>query len=335
MRRFKQLLVVADDHGQESPAYLWALELARQNDAQVTLAAVLDADADAAGARAADPSGRDLADLVVEACLADLQEVIAPARREGLRVSARVLIGTPFIEIIRAVLREGHDLVLRTPQPPKGFVGRLFTSLDMHLLRKCPCPVWIATPGTGSADAFRHERVLAAVDPSTDEPEREDLDRYIMDLAASLARQGESELHVVHAWSLFGESTLRSGRYHFSPEEVSRLVLEERERREAKLDALLREFADAGPSLRVHLVKGRATDVVPAVARRVRADVVVMGTVARTGVSGFLMGNTAEEILGRVRCSVLAVKPRGFVTPVRLEPAAVGVGRETADAPVG
>ena len=51
---------------------------------------------------------------------------------------------------------------------------------------------------------------------------------------------------------------------------------------------------------------------------RLQADLVVMGTVARTGISGLLIGNTAEAILEQVQCSVLAVKPHGFVSPVRL-----------------
>jgi nucleotide-binding universal stress UspA family protein len=48
-------------------------------------------------------------------------------------------------------------------------------------------------------------------------------------------------------------------------------------------------------------------------------DLIIMGTVARTGIPGFLMGNTAETILNRIECSVLAIKPAGFVTPVTLE----------------
>jgi nucleotide-binding universal stress UspA family protein len=43
-----------------------------------------------------------------------------------------------------------------------------------------------------------------------------------------------------------------------------------------------------------------------------------MGTVARTGIEGLLIGNIAETILRRVDSSVLAVKPHGFETPVRL-----------------
>ena len=48
-------------------------------------------------------------------------------------------------------------------------------------------------------------------------------------------------------------------------------------------------------------------------------DVLVMGTVARGGVSGVLIGNTAERVLRKLPCSVLTVKPDGFVSPVRLE----------------
>jgi nucleotide-binding universal stress UspA family protein len=47
-------------------------------------------------------------------------------------------------------------------------------------------------------------------------------------------------------------------------------------------------------------------------------DLVVMGTVARSGLSGILIGNTAEKVLGKVRCAVLAIKPAGFVSPIQL-----------------
>jgi nucleotide-binding universal stress UspA family protein len=53
--------------------------------------------------------------------------------------------------------------------------------------------------------------------------------------------------------------------------------------------------------------------------RQLEADLIVMGTVARTGIPGFIMGNTAEAILNQIDCSVLAIKPPGFVTPVTLE----------------
>jgi nucleotide-binding universal stress UspA family protein len=41
--------------------------------------------------------------------------------------------------------------------------------------------------------------------------------------------------------------------------------------------------------------------------------------VARTGIPGLIIGNTAESVLSKIDCSVLAVKPPNFITPVTLE----------------
>ncbi len=68
-----------------------------------------------------------------------------------------------------------------------------------------------------------------------------------------------------------------------------------------------------------HLVKGWPRKEIPALAARLDVDLVVMGTVARTGVPGLIMGNTAESIINQIDCSLLAIKPPGFETPVTLE----------------
>jgi len=51
-------------------------------------------------------------------------------------------------------------------------------------------------------------------------------------------------------------------------------------------------------------------------ATAVGAKAVVMGTVARLGVPGFIMGGTAEETLQKLTCPVIGIKPEGFVSPV-------------------
>jgi nucleotide-binding universal stress UspA family protein len=47
-----------------------------------------------------------------------------------------------------------------------------------------------------------------------------------------------------------------------------------------------------------------------------KIDVLVMGTVARTGIPGFIIGNTAESVVQQLSCSLLALKPNGFISPV-------------------
>lgn len=72
-------------------------------------------------------------------------------------------------------------------------------------------------------------------------------------------------------------------------------------------------------SPRFHLPKGSAKKMIPALAATLKADLVVMGTVARTGIAGFFIGNTAETILNQLSSSVLAIKPPEFMTPVSLD----------------
>ncbi len=99
---------------------------------------------------------------------------------------------------------------------------------------------------------------------------------------------------------------------------LAKLVQETREAHTRMLDDLLGKYDLSKLRHRVHLVKGPARALIPAVAGREQIDLLVMGTVCRTGVPGFLIGNTAESVLQQVDCSVLAVKPEGFVTPVKL-----------------
>jgi len=68
----------------------------------------------------------------------------------------------------------------------------------------------------------------------------------------------------------------------------------------------------------IHLIQGSAERVIPQLAKEKHMDLIVMGTVARTGLSGFFIGNIAESILNQINCSVLALKPSDFHTPVTI-----------------
>lgn len=66
----------------------------------------------------------------------------------------------------------------------------------------------------------------------------------------------------------------------------------------------------------VHFVKGLPESVITEMAEEHNVEVVVMATTARTGVQGLLIGDTAENVLGRIDRSVLTVKPDAFVSPI-------------------
>ena len=86
---------------------------------------------------------------------------------------------------------------------------------------------------------------------------------------------------------------------------------------ERRLETLLAQHDLSGVENRSHLVKGDPGEVTPALAREAPAQLIVTGTVGRTGIPGFFIGNTAETTLAAVDCSVLAVKPKTFQTPVQ------------------
>ena len=111
---------------------------------------------------------------------------------------------------------------MKTAQGESGFKGMLFGSTAMHLMRKCPCPVWVVKKG-GSE---RYNRIIAALDPDPSDRQRNELSAKIMDLATSLAKLEQSELLVVHAWSLYGETILRGGVGRMDQGEMDQLVRE-------------------------------------------------------------------------------------------------------------
>ena len=143
-------------------------------------------------------------------------------------------------------------------------------------------------------------------------------------MTSSLALSDFAALHFVHVWDAPGEATVRS--WSNNPNEaVISYVEGERLRHERGLERLheqlksyLGKEAHEYLSPQFHLRRGTASTVIPETARQLQADMVVMGTVARTGIAGLLIGNTAETILEQLKCSVLAIKPAGFISPVKL-----------------
>lgn len=181
----------------------------------------------------------------------------------------------------------------------------------MQLFRQCPCPVWAVGPAATTAP----RRVLAAVHATAEDAEEQALNRKILEAALLLAGFGGGAVTVFQAWSAFGEDLLRS---HSKPEEVAAYVKAASDTAQSALDDLVKSFGDRLGSARVELKKGDPEDLIPRFVVSEGIDLLVMGTVARTGIAGLIIGNTAERLLQRLICSVFAIKPDGFRTPVRL-----------------
>ena len=321
MKRYRNILYLAS--GGDECAHARARAWARANQARLTLAAVVAGPPSDAALPETGLTGADLHAALVSRCESRLR-ALASRSDDGPEPELRVFTGTPFLEVIRDVLREGRDLVI-TCADAETRRGQPFASDEMHLLRKCPCPVWLCRPSAAAG----HRRIVAAVDvdpyhPANERQERQQLNVDILETAASLALADGAELHVVHAWDAIGEHLMRGGLMAaLAEEQIGAYVTAVRRGREKALEATLAELgerigAEAVDRLHPvrHLPKGSAREQLPAQIERIGADLLVLGTVGRSGIAGLLIGNTAEAVLHQVACSVMALKPPGFVSPV-------------------
>lgn len=323
MKRFKNILYVNELTAQQESTIARAVSLAENNQADLTVVDVIPTQVVTAGIGLSlgGPISNDLR-VAVESDHRKMLEAMVQFSQERLQIRLEVLVGKTYLEAIRAVLKNGYDLLIKPAENPT-WTKRLFGSDDLHLLRKCPCPVWLMKP----TEKSNYNSILAAVDFDLLHPHsaEHELNREILELAASLALNDVASLHIVHAWEALAEGKLVS-RGGMSMEGVTSYVGREQASHRKELYRLAEELRgwigkDAYDSLLpgFHMPKGLAKKEVAALAAELRADLVVMGTVARTGISGLIIGNTAETILDQLTCSVLAIKPPGFITPVKLD----------------
>jgi nucleotide-binding universal stress UspA family protein len=317
VRDVKNILYFADGDFGPNSTFKRAVDLARQNRARLTLMDVT-------------PESDIAADLIKRYGLAD--EAQQSEQREAalthlasewagdLPPHVRSPIGNPFVEVIRAVLREGYDLLIKPARPRTGTGAGLFGSVDMHLLRKCPCPVWIdrqpqrpeAAAGADHAPGYRS--ILAAVDPAA--ADARPMSQMIMERASALAERDGAELNVVHAWQFTGADEGQGAAVVGAGSGLAD-ALRHIERRHAEaLGALVADYGLTMDDGRVHLAKGDAAEQVLARADALNSDLIVIGTIGRPRDAGVFIGTTAEDVLQGSHIAVLALKPEGFVSPV-------------------
>jgi nucleotide-binding universal stress UspA family protein len=306
MDAFKSILVDIDASVAAHPALERAIRLARASGARLTITDVMTVPA---YARRYLP--------------ADVEDEMVRGRRQQLAriahaitdvpTEARLLDGRPGTVLIQEVLRSNHDLLMRshardvTPSGPQPF-----GAVDMELLRKCPCPVLLVRQGT----VGEHPQIAGAVNASTEEPAERALNARIVEWTLLMAELEGGLPILLQAWAPFAERMVRT---HSSEEAFAAYVEDVRQRTAGDVAQLAQSFGGRLAGVETVHRRGEPEDVIPEFAVAQGVDLVVMGTVARGGIAGLLIGNTAERVLRRLPCSVLAVKPDGFMSPVKLD----------------
>ncbi len=216
----------------------------------------------------------------------------------------------PFEAIIQEIIAHQHDLLLKTTHQHDRLESVIFTPTDWHLLRKCPCPVWMVKdqpwPQGGKA--------LVAVNLSGEDPYHDPLNIKLVEETLALAEQiNHTEVHLVGAYPVT-PINIAIELPDFDPSVYN--------------DAIRGQHLIAMKSLRqkfnldqkfTHVEKGLPEEVIPDLAVHLDAGVVVLGSIGRTGFSAAFIGNTTELVIDHLKCDLLTIKPDDYVSPVTLE----------------
>jgi nucleotide-binding universal stress UspA family protein len=310
MRHFKNILCVIHGTYEETTSLKHAISLAHRNGASLTMLVICP---ELPGRVAAYKEKFESALLQeAEASVAKICELVG-VEMASLKLAYRIDSGeTPAVRVIRHVLRDHFDLVIKEVEQHSHRAG--FRSVDMNLLSKCPCPVWLCRE-TDETDG--PTRIAVAVDPE-EKGDARDMTLRMLELSANLAQQTAGDLHIVSCWHYALEGELKHNIFiHMADEELEKEKTAIETEHRAALEDLLNQAKLDYPS-QLHHLEGRASDSIARFVREEAVDILVMGTVARTGISGFLVGNTAENIFQQLESSLIALKPAGFECPVKL-----------------
>ena len=297
MEPFRSILVDIDATDSAQPALERAWRLARESGARLTIVDVMSVPA---YARRYLPAG--------------FEEEMGSRRRGDLArlaggitdvpVETRLFAGRGGTALVDEVLASGHDLVVREAardlvaprREPSGAV-------NIEILRRCPCSVLLVGPG----GAAGQPGIAAAVNPGTEDGEADQaMNARIAEMASLMADLEGGSVTLLYAWEVFAEGMVRG---LGTPEGYADYIAAARRRAEDDLRRFTQSLRGRSSRVRAELRRGEPEDVIPEFVVAEGVDLLVMGSVARRGIAGFFIGNTAERVLPRLPCSVLVVKP--------------------------
>ncbi|TKB50457.1 universal stress protein UspE [Ferrimonas sediminicola] len=236
-----------------------------------------------------------------------LEQLAEPLITDGLDVTFEVVWhNRPFESIINHVLSHDVAYIIKSTHAHDKLKSVIFTPTDWHLLRKAPVPVLLVKEHDWPADGT----ILAAVNVAADDEEHQELNDRIVDHAVKLATLIDARVHLVNGYP-GTPVNIAIELPDFDAHAYNQSIKQHHTQRiEALAD---RHGID---HKRCHVLEGLPEDVIPELARELDAELVMLGTVGRSGLSAALIGNTAEHVIDSLECDLVAFKPKSFVCPL-------------------
>jgi len=305
MDRIADILVIVDPTVVEQPAIAKAHALATRFAAGIELLACDTKYSREMRMAAALSAGGNAP--VCEDLQAMLDRLAEPLRGGGIDVTTHLITGDPLHECILAWVRNSPADLLVKDTHHHSLANRTFiTNTDWNLIRGCPLPLLLTkSKPWGTPPVF-----AAAVDPGHANDAPAALDRDILDVAATLAKRFDAQLHVMHAYFPATIAVAGPGGMPALAGVSAEALAAEQALRRSRIMPLGDEYGVAAANL--HVDMGAAAQYLPRMAAECHADIVVMGAIARSGLRRMFIGSTAERVLETLPCDVLVVKAPDF-----------------------
>lgn len=211
----------------------------------------------------------------------------------------------PFEAILQEVKDNDFDVVLKNTHNHPTLQSVIFTPTDWHLIRKCWVPLLLIKEHLWPENGH----ILAAINVGSEEQEHQSLNNKITEEALNLSKLIKADTHFVNSYPgtpiniAIEIPEFDAGEYNETMKNHHFEVM----RAHAKQFNIDDKF--------LHVKEGLPEDVIEKVAGEIDAELVILGTVGRTGLSAVLIGNTAEHVIDRLNCDLLALKPDGYRSP--------------------
>ncbi|USD42544.1 universal stress protein UspE [Vibrio sp. SCSIO 43135] len=309
MSIYSKILVVADINHDEQPALARAIQLAQKSTStsKVTFfLSIYDFSYDMTSMLSIDE--RDaMRRGVIHQREQWMRKVAEPYVCDGIEFDVKVVWhNRPYEAIIAEVFAGSHDIVIKGTRKHDVLESVIFTPTDWHLLRKCPSPVLLVKNSDWPKDA----NIIASVHVGSENDTHIDLNDRMVEQLNSLSSRLNASPYLVNAYPVT-PANITIELPEFDPTTYTDAV---RGHHLTSMKALRQKHGYDEEKTIVE--QGLPEDVIPEVAEKLNAAMVILGTTGRTGLSAVFIGNTAEHVIDKINCDVLALKPNGYVSPL-------------------
>lgn len=212
----------------------------------------------------------------------------------------------PYEAIIGEVIENNFDLIVKATHEHDLLKSVIFTPTDWHLLRKSPVPVLLVKEHSWPKDG----NILAAINVGSEDEAHISLNNKITQAAVDLSKVLEANTHLVNSYP----GTPVNIAIEIPEFNVNEYADSMKKHHEESMHAHAENFGV--DTANTHVVEGLPEDIIRRVSKQIDAELVILGTVGRTGISAALIGNTAEHVIDSLNCDVLALKPDGYESPL-------------------